>query len=79
VKRIFGFDLDGSSFSAMLRLFAVCATAASAGALSITAPLGGVQVTPLVKGRIVADAPPVSLESLWSKRGAVIFAVRRPG
>ena len=49
-------------------------------ALSVTSQLGGVKVTPLDKaGRVASTAAAVTLESLWRDRGAVVFAVRRPG
>jgi len=46
-------------------------------ALSVTQQLGGVQLTPLVDGYTKGSA--ISLSSLWEGRGAVVFAVRRPG
>lgn len=39
--------------------------------------LGAVQVTPLIDG--YASGAPVTLSSFWEKKGAVVFAVRRPG
>ena len=62
----------------MLRLLTLSA-ATGVTALSVTPQLGGVQITPLVDGRIEAQASPVLLSSLWEPRGAVVFAVRRPG
>jgi len=62
---------------AMLRLLTVAASARAVAALTIS-QLGAVQVQPLTVGR-VTSAPAVTLSSLWSDRGAVIFAVRRPG
>ena len=60
-----------------MRAFLLAATAtASAAALSIS---GSTKLTPLVKGRPAADAAAVDASSLWSERGAIVFAVRRPG
>lgn len=45
---------------------------------NVTQRLGGVQLTPLgPTGRAAGEA--VSLASLWAEKGAVVFAVRRPG
>ena len=55
--------------------FALLASAATA--VSVRSSLGGVRVAPLAGG-LVSGAP-VPLSSLWEERGAVIFAVRRPG
>jgi hypothetical protein len=46
--------------------------------LSISRQLGDVRLAPLgPNGRIAGD--PVLFSSLWSQRGAVVLAVRRPG
>ena len=55
--------------------FALLASAATA--VSVRANLGGVRVSPLANGLV--SGTPVPLSSLWEDRGAVIFAVRRPG
>jgi len=41
--------------------------------------IGATKLTPLLSGRVAAAATPVTLSSLYEERGAVIFAVRRPG
>ena len=46
-------------------------------ALSVSGTLGGVKVSPLANGFVSGASVPLS--TLWEKRGAVIFAVRRPG
>ena len=46
-------------------------------ALSVSGTLGGVKVLPLANGFVSGASVPLS--TLWEKRGAVIFAVRRPG
>ena len=51
--------------------------ASATTALSVSARFGGVKVAPLSNGFV--SGAPVPLSSLWEDRGAVIFAVRRPG
>jgi hypothetical protein len=42
--------------------------------------LGAIHVRPVTEGRVASSVPYVKLSSLLdSKRGTVIFAVRRPG
>lgn len=55
----------------------LCAATGSASALSISQSLGSTLLTPLESGR--AAGAPVTLSSLYEPRGAVVFAVRRPG
>ena len=63
----------------MLRATLLASAATSVIGLSITKELGQVALTPLVNGRTTAGAAPVPLSSLWADKGAVVFAVRRPG
>lgn len=63
----------------MLRATLLASAATSVIGLSITKELGSVALTPLVNGRATAGAAPVPLSSLWADKGAVVFAVRRPG
>ena len=64
----------------MLRVcLTATALATSASALQVSQKLGSVPVTRLADGRIATGTAPVALSSLWQDRGAVIFAVRRPG
>eukprot|EP00967_Tisochrysis_lutea_P047002 scaffold57191_cov34-Tisochrysis_lutea.AAC.1 len=63
----------------MVRAVRAFALAAS-GALAAGLDLGAVRVRPVTQGRVAPNVPYVSLDSLLdSKRGTVIFAVRRPG
>jgi hypothetical protein len=53
---------------------------AASSALASGLDLAAVRVRPLTQGRVAADVPYIQLDSvLDSKRGTVIFAVRRPG
>lgn len=63
----------------LARSMLLASSVASASALNIGQQLGGVQLTPLTAGFITEGTAPVALSSLYEERGAVIFAVRRPG
>lgn len=54
---------------------AILAVAALHGGAALQ--LGRVSLTPVVDGR--AGGAAVAASSLWSERGAIVFAVRRPG
>ena len=61
------------SVAEMLRRACLLAAVLPAAALQ----LGAVSLTPVVNGR--AGGAAVAASTLWAEKGAIIFAVRRPG
>ena len=72
--------LNGAGKSTLLRIMAGVDKEFDGEARPATGiNIGATKLTPLLSGRVAAAATPVTLSSLYEERGAVIFAVRRPG
>jgi hypothetical protein len=68
---------EDSTTPAVHRATMIALLTTATTALSVSGTLGGVKVSPLANGFVSGASVPLS--TLWEKRGAVIFAVRRPG